>query len=244
MNIFQFMRNRFLKFFGDLKIFKYPFFMLYHPAGYKVKGDDIRQVIKTIQTGDILIRGYVNYLDGYFIPGHFSHAGLYIGEVKPGQLNIPDAFKNVYKEGEQIAIHSMAEGVFMEDIINFCRCDYLVILRRNDRTEPDLDPATMNEEVLKRAYANLGKPYDFKFDFSNYHTMSCTEFVYQCCDEFMAKYKVGIKKRSVLFKSIEMIIPDDFVTNEFDVAFKSASVKQEVLDRIMAKNATETFVNP
>lgn len=66
--MFSSIRNGFLKFFGDIKVFKFPFFMLYDPGSYKVKGHEIRKVIDSLQPGDIMIRGYSNYLDGFFIP--------------------------------------------------------------------------------------------------------------------------------------------------------------------------------
>jgi hypothetical protein len=64
MALLEKLYNGFIKFFGDIKVFKFPLFILYDPGSYKVKGEDMRQVIKIIQPGDILLRGYVNYLDG------------------------------------------------------------------------------------------------------------------------------------------------------------------------------------
>ena len=119
MNIFAFIRNWFLKVFGDIKIYNSPFFILYDPGSYKVKGKEIRQVIDTIKKGDILVRGYSNYLDGYFIPGFFSHVGQYLGETHQSQDVMPDIIKKIFYVGKQVVIHSMAEGVFMEDVINF-----------------------------------------------------------------------------------------------------------------------------
>jgi hypothetical protein len=235
------LRNKFLSFFGDLKVFKYPMFLLYDPGSYKVKGDEIRKVIETIEPGDILIRGYGNYLDGYFIPGFFSHAGLYVGTTSAKDLEqVKNPKEDKFYIGKQVAIHSMAEGVFMEDIINFCKCDYLLILRRSARTEEGIDfQKNFSQVVYPKALLNLGKEYDFKFDFSNYHSLSCTELVYSCCDEFISKYNVRIKKRRVLFTKREMIIPDDFITNEFEVVFHSRSVSEEKIEELKRGNEKE-----
>ena len=35
--------------FGDVKIFKYPLFILYNPKGYMMKGEDVRQVLATVK---------------------------------------------------------------------------------------------------------------------------------------------------------------------------------------------------
>jgi len=121
----------FLKIFGDIKVFRFPFFLIYDPGSYKLKGDEIREVISRIQPGDILLRGYDNYLDGFFIPGCFSHAGLYVGPVAAEDIrHVPtQEGRSCFKTGTQMVVHSMAEGVFMEDVINFCRCDRMLILR-------------------------------------------------------------------------------------------------------------------
>ena len=63
--------RKLLAIFGDIKVFKWPMFILYQPQGYGMKGPDVREVLRCIKAGDILLRGYNNYLDGYFIPGFF-----------------------------------------------------------------------------------------------------------------------------------------------------------------------------
>lgn len=236
MNILEYARNSFLKFFGDLKVFKFPFFILYDPGSYKVKGHEVREIIDTIKKGDILIRGYSNYLDGFFIPGFFSHSALYLGETKESDLFLPDVIKDKFYVGKQVVIHAMAEGVFMEDIINFCKCDYLIILRRNKNTEPDLDLNESFKIVFEKALKNLGKNYDFKFDFSDIGNLSCTEFVYICNDDYIDKYDVKMKSRRVFFKKRIMLLPDDFVTKKFKIVFKSNSIKDKKLNEIMNEN--------
>lgn len=236
MNLFSLIRNSFLTFFGDIKIYKFPFFILYDPGSYKVKGFEVRKVIDSIEPGDILIRGYSNYLDGAFIPGFFSHAGLYLGETKKTDLVMPDVIENVFYEGKQVVIHSMARGVFTEDIINFCKCDYLVILRRNKQIEPDVDLSADYRNVYTKALKNIGKAYDFKFDFSDIGNLSCTELVYVCNEHFLPLYNVKIKKRRVMLFKKDMLVPDDFITKEFNIIFSSQSVKQSKLDKILTFN--------
>ena len=38
-----------------------------------------------------------------------------------------------YQAGRQMVVHAMTRGVFVEDILTFLRCDYLVVLRLHDR---------------------------------------------------------------------------------------------------------------
>ena len=238
MNIFSSIRNSFLKVFGDIKVFPYPFFLLYNPGSYMVKGDEMRKVIEVIQEGDILIRGYKNYLDGYFIPGFFSHAGLFLGKVPRGDNEdiVPEVVKGFYRTGEQVVMHSMAEGVFMEDVLNFCRCDYMIILRRKPEVEsPEQQQIDFNE-VYKRAFRYLGTPYDFKFDFSKFHHLSCTEFVYVCYEDIMPAYQVGITTRKVLGIKKELLTPDDFLTPQFEIVWKSRSIKDKIIQKLIERN--------
>ncbi len=240
MSIFSSIRNSFLKIFGDIKVFPFPLFLLYNPGSYMVKGDEMRKVIGLVKDGDILIRGYKNYLDGYFIPGFFSHAGLYLGEVpRAGHEEhvLPVVVRRFYQTGAQVVMHSMAEGVFMEDVLNFCRCDYMLILRRRKEVESSEQQEIDYETIYDRALSFLGTPYDFKFDFSKYHNLSCTEFVYACYEELMPTYKVFIKKKSVMGIKKEMLIPDDFITDQFEIVWKSRSVKEGVIEKLLKKNA-------
>jgi hypothetical protein len=240
MKLFEQIYNGFIRFFGDLKVFRYPMFIVYDPGSYKVKGEDVRQVINIIKPGDILVRGYVNYLDGYVIPGFFSHAGLYLGKVLPvdGTGLNEDQLTN-FKEGEQMVIHSMAEGVFMEDIINFCRCDYMIILRRNPEKESDASKKISFDTVFKTALGNLGKEYDFKFDFSNFNKLSCTELVYACCKDFLEDYDIKIRIKRALFMKKRMITPDDFVNSKLDLVWKSTSVTGKRIESIKSSQKIE-----
>lgn len=234
MKVFEKIYNGFLNFFGDVKVFKFPMFVVYDPGSYLVKGEDAREVINLIKPGDILVRGYINYLDGYFIPGFFSHAGLYLGEVKEtDRAYVKPGQDDRFRTGEQMVIHSMAEGVFMEDIINFCRCDYMVILRRNPAVESDKGKQLTFDTIFKTALGNLGKGYDFKFDFSDFTKVSCTELVYVCCRDIMDDYGIEVKTRTaLLFIKKRMIAPDDFVKSKLDIAWKSKSVTDQRIQKI------------
>lgn len=222
--------NGALRMFGDLKVFRFPFFLLYDPGGYLIKGEQIREVLDTIQDGDILIRGYKNYLDGYFLPGFFSHSGLYIGQTKrddsPVQLQAEQSER--YREGKQMVIHSMAEGVFMEDVINFCRCDYLVVLR-----SPYAQDKNNYHQIHRTALERLGTPYDFQFDFSRYNNMSCTEFVYSCYPNFvMHEHGIEVYEGKFFGLKRQMLLPDDFVSSSLEVVWSSPTTPESVMEQL------------
>ena len=158
--------------------------------------------MEQLQPGDILLRGYDKYLSGVFIPGYFSHAGMYLGEVSEAdsafcapEFVAGDA-TGFFRPGKKMVVHALAKGVFMEDIIDFCRCDRLMVVRlpaefqqkaRIDKVDANDDTFSVAEydlfrdlragetlrfdevfPVIRRAaLAQIGKPYDFKFNFDN-----------------------------------------------------------------------------
>jgi Orthopoxvirus protein of unknown function (DUF830). len=260
MSLINNLKTGFLRMFGDIKVFKWPMFILYDPGSYKVKGEDMREVIKIIEPGDMLVRGYDNYVDGYFIPGYFSHAGLYIGKVTEDDKKIIKTKKGEknFKTGDQMIIHSMAEGVFMEDILNFCRCDEMAIVRFpkqftatkklstkdvpfdqfNEKEKEYFNKLNNNEvisytEVFKTifelALQQLGKKYDFNFNFKNYNDLSCTEFVYFCIKSLEGFHGLKPKERKVFMFDKTMIIPDAFMEVNFQKVWQSKSVKKDFI---------------
>lgn len=260
----------FLTVFGDIKVFRFPFFVVYDPGSYQVKGDDVRALIDTLQPGDILLRAYTNYLDGKFIPGKFSHAAIYCGELRERdrhhigtrQRSADDRTRSqqtMFHTGAQMVIHAMAEGVFIEDILTFSRCDRLVVLRlperitmRPDAAPPLIDAALLTppERSLRQRLAagesvargevaalaiaealrNVGRAYDFGFDFSDFKRLSCSELVYYCYKAVAELINVQPHTVKVLFLKRQAIPPDDFLNDSLQRIWASQSVRDAYPD--------------
>ncbi|MDX8404284.1 MAG: YiiX/YebB-like N1pC/P60 family cysteine hydrolase [Mariprofundaceae bacterium] len=174
-----------LTIFGDIKVFKWPMFGVYQPVTFKVKGHDTRAIIAVIQPGDVIMRSYCNYLDGYFIPkgeSQCSHSGLYIGD------------NNI--------VHSIAEGSKFDDIIDFCRADRIVVLR------PDKGQEWAIEHANKCVDSHV--PYDFNFEpgSGKYY---CHEFTASCYPELEIEQLSG--KILGLISSPKAFLADSFYTN-------------------------------
>jgi hypothetical protein len=257
----------FVRFFGDLKIFPAPLFLVYDPGSYRVKGPDMREVMKRVEPGDVLVRGYVHYLDSYVIPGYFSHIGLYLGKVEASdrrkctELDAAKARRagreqdgdpeDLFATGEQMVVHALAEGVLVEDLLDFCRCDYLAILRlprvlvardRSAEAVRKLDPdeariharLRSGEEVPRAqvvpilrdaALSMVGYPYDTTFDFTNFRRFSCTELLYYVTSAIAPALRVAPWPKRVLFVKRQIIEPDDYVrAPELEAAWVSPSV--------------------
>lgn len=124
-----------LTIFGDIKVFRWPFWIVYDPDMYGMTGSKIRDVLNIIAKGDIVLRGYRHYADGYFIPGKYSHSGIYAGDNE--------------------VIHAVAEGVCKIDILDFLMCDVCCVLR------PKYREAAL--EAVRKAEGYIGTEYDFDF---------------------------------------------------------------------------------
>jgi len=129
-----------------------PPWFVYRPDIHKVRGSYVRQVLKVVSEGDILLRRFDGYLNTIFTPGFYGHAGIYVGN-------------------DQV-VHSIGTGAKAEDILNFCRADALCVL------EVKNFPQDQIEGVVDRALdiANKNVPYDFDFSGAN-KTYYCTELV-------------------------------------------------------------------
>jgi len=126
--------GKLLTVFGDIKIYKWPMFLIYAPRGYQVRGVDYREAMDVVQPGDVLLRGYIDYLDGHFIPGFFSHAGTYVGRLTADDLKEAEGIdaEALFEPGPQMVVHAKAEGVLCEDLLDFCRTDRMAVLRLPD----------------------------------------------------------------------------------------------------------------
>jgi hypothetical protein len=256
--------------FGRIKYFRFPLFLAYDPGSYLVKGEDIRELMDLLQPGDILLRSYTMYLDGKFIPGLFSHAALYVGELNEDhrarageRIGDPSlrraAVDASFKTGKQMVIHSMAEGVFVEDILTFTRCDKLVVVRppevirkkdgvlpltiaehhftdeeRDVRARLEKGEAVKREEVVRLACAealrNVGRPYDFDFDFANFGRLSCSELVYFCFKSINHFINIQPRVKQVLFIKKKIIAPDAFLYADMSCVWASRSVREQLME--------------
>jgi hypothetical protein len=224
-----------------------------------------------VEPGDVLVRGYLGYVDGWFIPGYFSHAGLYLGEVNESDRTLctelarsrerwkgesrrrPRAPDAQFAVGKQMVVHALAEGVLVEDLLDFCRCDYMAILRLPDllhgsaaeRPLAGLTPAELRIDARLRsgqpvsraeafgvireiALSKVGYPYDTTFDFTDFRRLSCTEFVHFAARCLSSALDVAPREKRVLLLKRTLIEPDDYVRSAvLREIWRSPSVAEE-----------------
>ena len=147
--------RRFLKptvdWFAKIQLVKYPLFLILGDTSFDVRGAEIRHIVHTMRSGDILLRRQAKGLTTRVIPGYFSHAGIV--------------------ETDSTVIHAVGQGVVRDDILDYLRTDAICILR------PDSKYA---EKCVQLAQDAVGKPYDYIFDSDDKRAFYCSELAMHC----------------------------------------------------------------
>lgn len=235
-------QRRLMIIFGAIKFFKYPPILVFDPGSYAVSGRDCRSLLSVLQPGDILLRGYVNFIDGWFIrrsiitdpkgpkqiwPGTFTHAAIFVGPLNEDRIQDIAAnlqgysydtgeapseeelririeaerskYRDSLQQDNQMVVHAMGDGVKIEDILTFTRCDQLVVLRLPEKlscqtkslvdtpkfaaamrqSSKEIEQALLRDEtidrdkvvqdVIKIALGKVGSEYDFACNDTKVH---------------------------------------------------------------------------
>ncbi len=160
--------GKILPVFGNIKVFKWPFFMLYRPTTFAIKGKHTREVLHQIKPGDLLVRSFNHYLDGYTMPGStFNHVGFYLSEVGEAHLSKLANIQNPsqFNTGKQMVIYAVGNKIFLEDLLDFCRCDGLAIMR----FPRQLKPLGKHQipDILQEYFVNPIKPIEEEVEETN-----------------------------------------------------------------------------
>ncbi len=152
-----------LRFLGDIRWHGvlHPFWFTINAKGYRIKGRHTRDVQSLIFPGDMVIRRFEGYVDKLFIPGWWNHGGIYVG---------------IHKGRSHQVVHAMSQGVIIEDLIDFCRTDHLIVLRA---------PQRYWAAAVARAVDVIGREYDFAFDLGDDSRLSCMHVLYRCYPELI-----------------------------------------------------------
>jgi hypothetical protein len=113
--------------------------------------------MNNILSGDILVKGYNGYLDGLVRPGKYHYAGIYVGDG--------------------LVCYMTSDGVEVIDIIDFCRCDRIIVLRMEDIN----DKFEIIDRVLRRCNQFIDITNRYVCQFSNIsHRIYSPELIDMC----------------------------------------------------------------
>lgn len=141
----------------------------------------IEKLPPRLRPGDILLERRNWYLSNPVLPGFWKHSALYIGPLEDlkrlGVTRHPAFRKHLAAyfiaapdgRGNSV-IEAVSEGVILNSLTHSLHADYVAVLRPR-ATDPQIAAAII------RAFENIGKPYDFDFDFQDTSRIVCTQLV-------------------------------------------------------------------
>jgi len=144
---------RLIRLFGDLPL---------QPRPGRLDRDAVAfgEAVRTLEPLDILLERGPLRLSDTFIPGHFKHAAVFLGDAADGVAGRP-------------ILEARRDGVRQSPLPSPRDLDTLAILR--DETLSSEQRAAL----LSRALAEVGKSYDFRFDGDDRQRQFCSKMVAQ-----------------------------------------------------------------
>ena len=147
----------------------------YKPA---ITAETLATLRTKLQPGDILLVRADEKLTAQILPGFWSHAAIYLGtrkEFLAAGLAMDDRRQTAFAMNgpdTPIVIEAIAPKLTISTLDKSLFGDHVVAFRPNISR-------LMLESALQEAFAHLGKPYDFEFDFNVTNRIVCTELVYR-----------------------------------------------------------------
>lgn len=137
----------------------------------------IKQARRQLRAGDILLEKTPFRLTDKFIPGHWGHAAIWIGneqELKALGIWEHPLVKQYHQQikNKHLVVEALRSGVVMSTLDDFMNIDDLGVLRTRGASQND----TINAILL--ALRQIGKAYDFNFDVESTDKIVCSELIY------------------------------------------------------------------
>jgi len=137
---------------------------------------------ETVRPGDILLRRCDVFVSNLFLPGWWGHAALFVGgRADVDRLGLADDagvrphLEDMERRGLDI-VEAVGDGVTLSTLAHFLEADHAAVLRPR---YPDDEARRL---AIRRAYAHLGKAYDFEFDFESDDVLVCSELCWRALD--------------------------------------------------------------
>lgn len=172
------------------------------PAQARISARGVSDLADELQPGDIILARKNFYISNGFLPGFWPHAILYVGS--PEQLEARglagrpfvarhlERYRGTARDGKPYrVIEAISEGVVFSSLEQVMHSDFVAVLR------PRVSEARKNV-AIERAFAHLGKPYDFDFDFFSTDALVCTELVYRAYDEDVEGERLELEMQRIL----------------------------------------------
>jgi hypothetical protein len=150
-------------------------------AGCAITPSVLEGLRPSLQPGDVLLMRNDSRLTAALLPGFWTHAALFLGGRSDLEALGVGSHPQARRHWDEIPTSAGLWGLVIEALFPCVRLnpleaclqvDHLVVLRC-------ALPASDIAAAIGEAIGNLGKPYDFEFDFNNSSRIVCTELVYR-----------------------------------------------------------------
>jgi hypothetical protein len=200
--------------------------------------------------GDIMLQRREWYLSNVGLPGFWSHAALFVGtpEERRAFFGADDVRRWVMSRGEASGdlerllerlqrtspsaaispqkhglvprvLEAISEGVVFTTLEHSAGADSVVVLR------PRLDRVGI-AAALVRAWAYVGRPYDFDFDFQTDSALVCTELVYKAYEPSAQTAGLRFRLEEILGRTA---IPANTIARQFDEEFGTPGAQLDMI---------------
>ena len=158
-----------------------------------------RRISSKLQLLDILLEKTPFRLTDRFIPGHWGHVAIWVGD----RSDIPELkrlgvwwelprieaevrskwgyrgppIQELIEQGHGV-LEALRPGVKLNTFSHFLNVDDLAVLRDNSLIDDQ------KKRYLLRAFAQIGKEYDFNFDVETHKRIVCSELAFVVFDDY------------------------------------------------------------
>ncbi|HEY1288496.1 MAG TPA: YiiX/YebB-like N1pC/P60 family cysteine hydrolase [Xanthobacteraceae bacterium] len=135
------------------------------------------RVSNALKAADILVEKTPFRLTDAFIPGHWGHAAIWVGnEAELKALKIWDhpvvvPHQAAIRKGRGV-VEALRSGVELNTLAHFLNIDDLGVLRQDSVSDEK------RAAIILLALRQIGKPYDFNFDAETTNRVFCSKLVY------------------------------------------------------------------
>lgn len=147
---------------------------------------NILRLMPNLQKWDIIIQKSPGRLTDKFIPGHFGHAAIYMGD-------------SLFIEGIQ-------NGVVKSNPYHFAEGGSFIVIRLKNISEE------LDARIKMLATGQIGKKYDYNFDIGSPDKLVCTELIFLVFEDFNWRTK---KQAGVFTLSPDGIIRTAIASDQF-----------------------------
>jgi len=153
--------------------------------------NDLETITNKLEPGDLLVKRNDWQMGNYWIPGYWTHAGIYIGNtqeladkysaefVNSLKTKYPETYSILSDINQHFVLESVTDGVSLRPIEKIAKVDHFAAVRPNV-------PTAILSQITSNALSHYKDSFDFVFDFESDNAMFCSELIYKTYGQYLA----------------------------------------------------------